>query len=513
MPTYKQVGADENGDFPPRVEARLATKFSASADNGSDTDWTYYVAKWGSDSNDGRKVTKPLLTLGAAVAKQPPLTGTFGSTRRGMKIVMGPGDYVESALTINRAANLQIVGVGGRGGATAGAYGGTNIFTPLGGIGLTIGYRNDANTSWLNSKSGVVLRDLQFRPNGTDPGSSTAIKIIGLSNCVFENVTVANYDGTSSIGWHAQSNLIANGGSGGATMYNEWYSCTVSKTKLGFYNQGGSDAVWVGGIFDGQDDLVGNYLTSSKGVLCESGSGFTGFGTRFQALETAIDQSQSHAAGTVYQLHLYKVRMESCKVGVISNQLQTSITGGTYYSGGLSAGTSGTIAFQMLAGAEFSLNDVWIGGCETHLDVVSGAKGFRRDAQTGVTYYGSDLRGKINKYGGTTEAGSTPTGVIGGNAGTGATWDGFTAGSTDMAGEFKFTTGTSPGSGTMATISFANALPSGAIPLVMISRIGSINNTVMLVNSPTNTGFSIVYQAAPSASTQYRVQYFIAGVL
>lgn len=488
------------------------------------TDRTYYVATWGDDSNDGLSEGSPLKTLAAAVAKQPATNQTFNSTRRSTVIKVGPGDYHEtSPIVINKAANLEIVGSGGRGGAGVGIYGGTTIYTPIGSVGITIGYRDDTNTSWLGSKGGCVVRNLQVRPDGTDTGGSTGIKVIGLSNCTFHDVAVADYQGTGSNNWHFQSHVIANGGSTGGTMYNELYSCTASRCTVGIRCEGAVVSL-VGCLIDGNDDVISSTLSGSTGIVCTNGGGVYFWRLFMQSLDLGIDQSQSHGAGVVYPLVGHALRMESVKVGVRSNQLLTAIKGGSYYSGGLSGGTTGTIAFDMQAGAEFSVEDVQISGVETPVAVTSGAAGWRSDPAIGRQVWGSKHRGKApGVYMGTaaTSTGSTggvPTVTLNASAGTSPTLvgsmgtaNGLDTGSTDMQGRVVWTAGTTPGAGSQATVTFATAFAAGTKPIVYLNHETAGTNTVVNAISISNTSFQINFNATPGAGT-HTVSYAIVGL-
>lgn len=508
-----------NAAIDARITVALPGAVSNKADKRTTTDNTYYVSKAGSDSNDGRSEGSAFLTVAKAVSKQPSVTIPDPHTLT--RIMVGPGDFHEPAIVINKAANLEIVGTGARSGAAVGGRGGTTIYTPIGSVGITIGYRDDTNSSWLGVKAGTILRNLQIRPDGTDTGSSTGVKLIGYSNCSFYDVAVCDYQGTGSIGWHAQSHVIANGGSAGATMYNNWYSCTASRCKVGWKAEG-ADLALDGCLIDGQDDISSTYLTGATGVLCTSGGNLYASMLKIQAVETGIDQSQTHSAGTVFPLVVHGLRMEALKTGVISNQLETIIKGGTFYSGGLAAGTTGTIAFDMRAAAEFTIEDVWIGGVETQVAVTSGASGVRRDAQTGVTYWGTKLRGiagGIYKGTAATSTGSTggvPTVTLTGSAGTspslgGTAGSGLDTGSTDMQGRVVYTTGTSPGAGVQATVTFATAFASGVKPIVVINRETTGSNIYVNATSISNTAFSININAAPAASTANVYGYAIVG--
>jgi hypothetical protein len=494
-----------------------AASVSGSAGKFAVADNTYFVSKAGSDANDGRSPGSPFLTIAKAVSTAVTVPDPHTLTR----IMIGPGDYHESAIVINKAANLEIIGTGARAGAQVGAGGGTTIFTPIGQVGITIGYRDDTNSSWLGAKDGVILRNLQVRPDGTDTGSSTGIKVIGTSNATFYDVAVANYQGTGSIGWHMQSHVIANGGSAGATMYNHWYACRASRCKVGWKAEG-ADLALIGCLIDGQDDISSTYLAGSTGVLCTSGGNLYASMLKMQAVETGIDQSQTHAAGSVFPLVVHGLRMEAVKTGVISNQLETVIKGGTYYSGGLAAGTAGTTAFSMLAGAEFSIEDVWVGGVATEFSVASGASGWRKDSANGTSVWGTKLRGVTpGVYKGTnTTTPAYPTITFPGAAGTGATLggtaipgspNGLDLGSTDMSGRVTYTAGTSPSAGAQFLLTFATAFATGVKPIVLLNHETSGFNVYANAISIDNTRFFANLNAAPGAGTHV-FSYTVVGL-
>ena len=79
---------------------------------------------------------------------------------------------------------------------------------------------------------------------------------------------------------------------------------------------------------------------------------------------------------------------------------------------------------------------------------------------------------------------------------------------TDASGTVTINTGGGVTSGAMANITFANAY--GQTPHVIISPVGSTSGSINYYATRTSTGFTIGTASAPSASTTYIFDYWVA---
>jgi hypothetical protein len=87
------------------------------------------------------------------------------------------------------------------------------------------------------------------------------------------------------------------------------------------------------------------------------------------------------------------------------------------------------------------------------------------------------------------------------------------ADATDEAGILTLTSGTTPTTGVMATVSLSGNYSSGidetATPLVALTAVGSAAGLGLSVSAVTTSSFTISCTSAPAASTAYTVHYLI----
>ncbi len=108
---------------------------------------------------------------------------------------------------------------------------------------------------------------------------------------------------------------------------------------------------------------------------------------------------------------------------------------------------------------------------------------------------------KLNRH---IDAGGGLPGASAGNVGAGGT---VSISGTDTAGTVTFNTGSGPGGGTLATITFASAF--SAVPHVVITPVGSGGAGLNYYITRTTTGFTIASTNAPSAGISFSFDYIV----
>jgi hypothetical protein len=192
---YTKIGPFINGQAPAlsatnlnHIEDGVHEAHQLAAGGSAGTDWVgsgavRYVAKHGSDSNDGKSWLTPKLTVAAAHTSLPTRTSENSTYHMGT-IFVGPGEFRETACPIRIDAVMRIIGSGSQ----SPLQGGTRIMLENG-VNQHLFAPNDSFTGWSHS---VVFSDIQLHGNkANNSGSYDCLRLYrGGFNCALYNVGV-----------------------------------------------------------------------------------------------------------------------------------------------------------------------------------------------------------------------------------------------------------------------------------------------------------------------------------